>query len=49
MPVILDTWEAEIRKIVVLDQTGKKCTKIPSQQFAGQGRMYLSSQIRWEA
>jgi hypothetical protein len=30
MPVILATWEVEIRKIVVLGQPGQTAYKIPS-------------------
>jgi hypothetical protein len=39
MPVILATWEAEIRKVVVQCQTGQKVTKTPSQPIAGHGGM----------
>jgi hypothetical protein len=53
-PVILSTWEAEIR-ISLSGQPGqkkkkKKVGKIPSQRKkAGYGNLRLSSQLWWEA
>jgi hypothetical protein len=52
MPVILATWETEIRKIMVESQPGQKITKTPSQPIAGHNAVdaiYLSFHAMWEA
>jgi hypothetical protein len=49
MPAILATWKAEIGRIVVRGQPGKKVNKTTSQPIAGHGGMCLSFQATWEA
>jgi hypothetical protein len=49
MTVILDTLEAESRRIVVLGQPRQKVHETPSQPIAGHGGAHLSSQARGEA
>jgi hypothetical protein len=46
MPVILATWEAKIRRIIVQGQPRQKVHKTSSQPIkAGRGDMHLSSQL----
>jgi hypothetical protein len=49
MPIILNTWEAEIQSIIAQGQSGKKAPKIPSQPIAGSGGTHLSLQATWES
>jgi hypothetical protein len=48
-PVILATWETEIRKITVQGQPRQKVCKTPSQPIAGNDGACLSSQRCREA
>jgi hypothetical protein len=43
MPVILATWEVEIRRIAVQGQLGQIVLETPSQPMAGYGSMNPSS------
>jgi hypothetical protein len=49
MPVILATWEAEIRQIVVPGQSRQKIHETLSQPMDGHSGVYLSSQLFREA
>jgi hypothetical protein len=49
MPVILATWEAEIRRVMVQDQPEQKVHETPSQSTAGYRGMHLSSQSTQES
>jgi hypothetical protein len=48
MPIILATWEAEIRKIMVKGQPKEEVHQIPSQwKEAGSGSVCWSLQKQW--
>jgi hypothetical protein len=44
-PVILASWEAEIKRSQLEASAGNKIARPPSQPVAGHGGMYLSSQL----
>jgi hypothetical protein len=48
MPVVIATWEAEIRKIVAQDQPRQKVGDNPSQPIAGLSGTHLLSQAIWK-
>jgi hypothetical protein len=48
LPVILATWETEIRRISVQDQSRENVSETTSQPIAGRDGVHLSSQL-WEA